>query len=1353
MQTIPENIYRDFTNNTQNTHNAALSISAANVLYRLVKHYILRQNHSPDIVVNDLITQLSKEIETQDNEVKGAWLTIQQIINEPSNRLDIVRLKVSENKEPELICFPLKTILATVYAALSDQTVYENNSDDERDLRIRSLFNSFLELHAKPECHHGARNQWAMLLHLVYPGVELILNLTFLMHRIAGEYLTKLVFSLLEEGNDLSLFREVLLTELVIPNELITQQDREDRHPWLKENLDFTCFQQKMKTELEAHGIEEEYFSEAIHTFWDSMENIPLFFDENQRVFHNLYTICETFSKNDFIVRCRKQTSIPHSDVLQHVLIWIYENFDPNSPSQNDFLAMLVQANRVYDLLLTYGRAVSFSDSSQFSLEAVEILKTSLNSYYDQLRLQDFPIEHLPNLQEKMCMFEEAVSSYKKEKLYSWIENFFVNWSISDSEQKTSLYQSFLDPLVQEKCYMTDEFLYQVFVTGNEEEVKLTPYLINRIFLHGLTINPAEWSDSFIFYFEETLQFVSSNFNQENLLGTTNNLKQGSYPDELLQQLIYLRDYRTALVNNEVLPDATTLPFIPLPHLIQNTHQLIYVLKFLPEEEWLSFVDKLCERNPNFFQSTIELTDVMNFLPEGKRVSFLNKLCERNPGFFQNTTELINVLEFLPEQEKTSFVSKLYVENPGFCQNVSESAMVLFVLPKEEWTSFIDRLREGNPDFIDRLRGKNSDSFQEAFELVKVLLFLLPEERVSFIDRLCEGNPGFFDRLCGINPDFYQKDKELIIFLLSLIPREERTSFIDRLCEQNPDFFFLEAFELAGVLNLIPQEEGLFFFNILYERNPDFCQNFSEMEKVLEFFPQEEGLSFIDRLCERNKDFFQNSSELKRVLNLIPQEERSSFIDRLCERNPDFFDRLCGINPDFYKCKWNGGENKVLMLGFLPQEERISYIDRLCERNPNFFQNSSELKEVLKFLPQEERTSFINRLCERNPDFFDRLCGINPDFYKWKKDRVRVLLLSFPSQEERSSFIDRLYERNPDFFFLETSEFRRVVNGLTHKEKVFLFNTLCERNPGFCQNFSESKEVLEFLYREERTSFIDRLCERNPDFFQNASEWKEVLEEFLSREERRSFINKLFEQNPDLFQNASEWKEVLGRYFSKKERAFFIDRLYEQTPAFFQEYNNLVILENLEDKDILLFIIKVIKEKGLEFFKPSETGILGIHDLFDSMHRYEFSLWLKENFFGKTFNLGATLERAHSVIFMEEMIKNSKEFGAVKAVLKTLKENLREEKSFLKEKIKFIEMVVRMVNRDHAALLNEFFQDSVRLGLVKKDLTVTDSLYLPFFDQENSCDTEGVINQFVDFFLEKHEEYKKGMESYNTPEI
>jgi hypothetical protein len=171
--------------------------------------------------------------------------------------------------------------------------------------------------------------------------------------------------------------------------------------------------------------------------------------------------------------------------------------------------------------------------------------------------LDSDPLESVPSLSsEAGKQLDQAIVNYlvyRRDQRLDWVENYFVHYfhAPDQAETRKRLFSSLFDEDVQAKLFYADHEL-QPLLTNSSDEVLLSVYQVNRIYLQGLLQSPEDWSAIFAERFGRVLAFVKNNFNVDAPSARLAGLRADSYPAAFLNQLTYLHErYRYKHRNDE----------------------------------------------------------------------------------------------------------------------------------------------------------------------------------------------------------------------------------------------------------------------------------------------------------------------------------------------------------------------------------------------------------------------------------------------------------------------------------------------------------------------------------------------------------------------------------------------------------------------------------------------------------------------------------------------------------------------------------------------------------------------------------------------------------------------------------
>ncbi|MGQ3890570.1 ankyrin repeat domain-containing protein [Legionella sp. CNM-4043-24] len=203
--------------------------------------------------------------------------------------------------------------------------------------------------------------------------------------------------------------------------------------------------------------------------------------------------------------------------------------------------------------------------------------------------------DNLAMLPQRLTDFERISSRLLAESYHSFISNFFAIWfsadDTTDSRPRGPCFTTLMQLLINE----SDSAKKVIYINDSEMDVLknnhvegsvhwLTPYYINRIFLHALSYSPDAWSEKFALFLRTVIDIVKKQCNTGATTQHSRLLKRDSYPQDLLWQMDWLYSRYQAFVDGKPLPE---LPFfMPLavltPALLsfkQSNRAIIYYLQ------------------------------------------------------------------------------------------------------------------------------------------------------------------------------------------------------------------------------------------------------------------------------------------------------------------------------------------------------------------------------------------------------------------------------------------------------------------------------------------------------------------------------------------------------------------------------------------------------------------------------------------------------------------------------------------------------------------------------------------------------------------------------------------------------
>ena len=674
----------DITHNSQATHNQLVVNSVAMVIQRLFDAEIgpIPSNAS-EAVLNkrDLDWEIKSilyiipliELRTEDffkqgemdlpanqalrEEIDQQWATVRDYVIARKRdpivpSFDVVTLFYpkpdgEDGFIEETVELPLKIVLPLLINAYFDDAKFAHSysgSPDEqleqakqdRPNRLLTLFRCFQRVH-KGLCPTGIRNELVLLLNKVYEGIDLIEDLKATMQYFLSEQLNKRFWLAYEQATRTA--NQTVLNRLKIgylqwmtdgnPVDLLLLIDPEHD---IKTELDDLIIAHgtdphrlSVKCGEQRHISYNDYFTRLTRELAFSMA------EQHNRILSQIELILNENSDGD----------TPKHAALYHVQRWLREYFVFNlNPEQTS-----VHEQCVFDFAEVYQTHQDIL-SYQFLLIVTEIFKqedihafiASCHVYYYDLARSTETIVLGPSdeLLTRSRQVQASILRAKKESLCDKIENYFSLIFQNDNSTKALLYNMLLDHKTAAQITLNDIELSHFSSRNIEEEDgityrTMTPYEINRIFLHAIINQPNSWSPLFAKTFQLTLDLVTR-LDESHFIHSS--LSQSSYPPMFMAQLNYLQNMYIYL-KSEITPEIKpTRPFyaILLPQDVQTANDWIRIAADLGEQsDHYYFRDiRLFRRLPNLLMeyiqdSTWQLIQVICAIPQTQWMLFLNQ--------------------------------------------------------------------------------------------------------------------------------------------------------------------------------------------------------------------------------------------------------------------------------------------------------------------------------------------------------------------------------------------------------------------------------------------------------------------------------------------------------------------------------------------------------------------------------------------------------------------------------------------------------------------------------------------------------------------------------------------------------
>jgi hypothetical protein len=531
--------------------------------------------------------------------------------------------------------------------------------------------------------------------------------------------------------NDSNLYLQVLFAEI-----------NHQRHPALEKLINKKELTLRIEKQCSEYGINHQSikYAERIQSYVNSIGEAELPFGSNLTI-HCVKSIL-TSKANDNTQEIRVKA-------LFYLKKWIHENFQLGNDAHKNHVESFSGVEDAYALFKKYAALLRCWNHSKISPEEIDRLSNLFDDYYQGCMENKINVVST-EFAKAVKKFKEICEEYKQDVRQDWVENFFANWNTilsgSRIDEGKRLYAQLLNPVLQAKYQVDDNFLKDLF-NPHKEEVSLETYLINRIFLHAITVKPEEWTTLFAVCFGRVYEFVSKGFHQEDD-PTRIAALQISYSEGLMKQLAYLqsRYHQSTETESEVAEiDDDDATYIPMLHLTKNANVLIFVVSTLPENERMSFIQGL---GNDFIRDTAEwnestIKDLFGELPEIHWANFLNLL---GRDLLKNTINFHDFLAFCSiSNHKIDFISGIEKEIlKEIFKDGRNVQQMLFNLAENERMPFLETLGEV---FLNQMLEKEIELYEKpnvdttpqigsGTELWLRLRQLPENQRVGFLEKL-----------------------------------------------------------------------------------------------------------------------------------------------------------------------------------------------------------------------------------------------------------------------------------------------------------------------------------------------------------------------------------------------------------------------------------------------------------------------------------------------------------------------------------------------------------------------------------------------------------------------------------------
>ncbi len=912
----------NITNYSQATHNEAVCCSAGTVVLGLQDTYLhanIADENFFTLFKNKIQSELKDSKDVTSNEIETAVNYIKSQSEEKDHPdWDFVTLYLSnESEEGKKYNLPIRKILPLVWEATLDDEAYAHHyqgseqekleqSKKDRPNRVLTLLRCLKEI--RSICHAGVRHLLVLTLNGTYKNIHIIEEakvevLCFLKDKInerfwsaynrpnlSSEEKKKLESALMDWMNNTNP-RRVL--ELVDPSKSIHADI--DKH-------------------FKQHGIHPERIKlrELVD---DALNYVEFACDPKQYPgLARIHTILKEFEI--------KKTSQERKDALSAVQEWILKHYQFADEKHTNDIAHFCDVYTLHKDIIT--NRIILMVTGQMKDKEIDEVDKCCRDYFNQCKPPVFPSV---TPEELVKTTARIIANAKQDNMYYQITNFFARWFIALRDYNLTELRLVYALLRQERfkqCVeLTDEAMKKLVEENRESKyLNVSPYIINRVFLHAILNKPEEWGQGFYGFFKQVFEFVQKKFNETG--GLVESLHKTSYPDQLIAQLKYLGAKHEG--KEEKRPEEMLL----LPDQFKTAEEWIRIASLVDGVELDGIYTPLAGKVNSVLQTFV--TDVntlmlaLKALPQEKQGLFTLSDPSKITAQIKCVNNLVQVLRALPiESLLGASLIKTWV------QNIDNLLQVLSALPETSLKQFIES--KVGAEIIK----KQIQNIHNLFQLLQTL----PEvERHLFLM-----SPLGAEIVKAKTQDVHQ-----LVSVLKFLPEVKRYSFITSpIGAEIVEEKIKDGGQLASVLRVLPEAEQCSFIVSLGDKcNYELIQVLSVLSEtsLKQFMESKVGVEIVTTRIQNLEDSF-------RVWKILPKTARHSF--RMLRLGPNKI-----INSNI-KEQIQNANDLCWMLAVLPEEERYSFILRSFDTNKikKVIQDSNDILQVLQFLPEVRQKDFV----------------------------------------------------------------------------------------------------------------------------------------------------------------------------------------------------------------------------------------------------------------------------------------------------------------------------------------------------------------------------------------------------------
>ena len=664
-------VITDLINNPQSTHNSIVSNSVGKAILLLRDTYVGKQptETALDAFVQNCVQELSL---VTDLHLKPSIDHILNKIQKPFDpQLDLLSLylPVQDNDakcetatyEDVRFILELKEVVALVWKAIHDNERYKHHfegseesqlaqASESLELRKNNFFDTLKRIHNNTTCNHGGRNELVFLLNKTYQGISLIEDARGTVLYLLKEHTNNLFWHYYHDANLTALNKRILTTALLQwigldnPVEILMLLDPQQ------------AYLHNIKKFFIAHASDPEKAG-VTNLIAEALSALEFACDSKRHPM--LAMIQKIFTMPVDTVQPLRNAAL---QLMQNWLLTSYDLTDNNHHRRVSVFYSMFTAHKSY-----YDFHLLLEITGRLTTKFHDLIETC-QSYFEAIT-KDITASVENTILEEIKSLRSAINACKSDTMANEIENFFARSTVAENSDNhasvAALYALYVNSNFQSKVILNDSDINKLINTNILSEVNnqywdINPYQINRIFLHGMLVEPHAWSELFKTTFNAVLQFVENNFN-ETTQGLSSALKKDSYPSYLLTQLHCLNNMSASREVN-----VADLQWV-LPHQVKTAVQWRFVaFHYGNDPGFIAAYESQAIKINRLIAEVVNTSRSLEFLmtiPSMHRMNFLRNCINKNllvGNLISNFDSLILILtNLIPVADRVDFCLNL----------------------------------------------------------------------------------------------------------------------------------------------------------------------------------------------------------------------------------------------------------------------------------------------------------------------------------------------------------------------------------------------------------------------------------------------------------------------------------------------------------------------------------------------------------------------------------------------------------------------------------------------------------------------------------------------------------------------